>query len=248
MTRKFLLLLGLPLLAFVFVSQYSSRLATTINASDAHNKNESADLRAEHGERNEQSTPQKRKISLIVRLRGEMANHLSLLAFAKGVQLWIHEHHPHLTVELVGERQSGIKWKSAVGAMQKCFPNLRDLDFQGGRWDPDFVARNELSNAPVSDGAFNGITISNRRERSDSTIAFSPDNFGEIFDRGKLGGKHTIPISTSMNVLKYFTLSPSFNYEELWYTKELDYTFIPTENAVPLRRGPLRTRGPRKRA
>lgn len=96
----------------------------------------------------------------------------------------------------------------------------------------NFVARNELSNAPVSNGAFNGITISNRRERSDSTIAFSPDNFGEIFDRGKLGGKHTIPISTSMNVLKYFTLSPSFNYEELWYTKELDYTFIPAENAV----------------
>lgn len=96
----------------------------------------------------------------------------------------------------------------------------------------NFVAKNELSNATINDGAFRNVNIINSDPLGDSVLTFNGDNLGAILDRSRLGGKHSIPISTSMSVLKYFTLSPSFNYEELWYTKELDYTFIPEENAV----------------
>lgn len=93
----------------------------------------------------------------------------------------------------------------------------------------NFAAKNELSNDKVGQPNFDVI---NRSARSDSVISFNRSNFGEIFRRSQLGGKHTIPISTSMSVLKYFTLNPTFNYQELWYNKELEYTFVPEENGV----------------
>ncbi len=40
----------------------------------------------------------------------------------------------------------------------------------------------------------------------------TPDNFKTSF-------QHTIPVSTSFNVLKYFNVSPNFNYTERWYFK-----------------------------
>lgn len=94
----------------------------------------------------------------------------------------------------------------------------------------NFAAKNELSNDQVREPF--GFEIINKDSRSDSVITFNQSNFGEIFNRSKLGGKHTIPISTSMNVLKYFTLNPTFNYEDLWYTKELQYEYVPEENGV----------------
>ncbi|WP_370089854.1 putative LPS assembly protein LptD [Ekhidna sp.] len=96
----------------------------------------------------------------------------------------------------------------------------------------NFAAKNELSNDKVSQ-PFN-FDVINRSARSDSVISFNKSNFGEIFRRSQLGGKHTIPVSTSMSVLKYFTLNPTFNYQELWYNKELAYTFVPEENGVQI--------------
>ena len=58
------------------------------------------------------------------------------------------------------------------------------------------------------------------------------ENINSIIDRSKIGGKHTIPISTSFNLLKYFTVSPSMNYNELWYLKKLNYTFNEEENGI----------------
>ncbi|MEQ6166811.1 putative LPS assembly protein LptD [Ekhidna sp. MALMAid0563] len=93
----------------------------------------------------------------------------------------------------------------------------------------NFVAKNELSNAAVRNVGFNVI---NRSERSDEVIDFNQGNLGEIMDRSKLGGKHTIPISTSLSLLKFFTLNPTFNYQELWYNKELQYEYVEEENGV----------------
>ena len=47
---------------------------------------------------------------------------------------------------------------------------------------------------------------------------------------GKLknGIKHSIPISTSLKVLKYFTLNPAFNYSEVWYLKTINKTWDTT--------------------
>ncbi|MEQ9468472.1 MAG: putative LPS assembly protein LptD [Ekhidna sp.] len=96
----------------------------------------------------------------------------------------------------------------------------------------NFVAKNDLSNNRVSSSTFSNINVLNKSARSDSVITFNNENLGEIFDRSQLGGKHTIPISTSMSVLKYFTINPTFNYEELWYTKELQYEYIQAENGI----------------
>ena len=76
------------------------------------------------------------------------------------------------------------------------------------------------------------IEISNSNPLADSIIPFKEENFDIILARSKFGGQHNIPISTSVTLLKYFTLSPSFNYRELWYMRELQYTYLPEVNKV----------------
>ncbi|MEO9850652.1 MAG: putative LPS assembly protein LptD [Reichenbachiella sp.] len=93
----------------------------------------------------------------------------------------------------------------------------------------NLVAKNELSNAAVTNPSF---TVVNRSALDDSLIGFSTDNLSTLFDRAKLGARHTIPIATSFNVLKYLTVSPSFNYTEVWYPKELEYTYDDQLNGV----------------
>lgn len=45
------------------------------------------------------------------------------------------------------------------------------------------------------------------------------------------GIRHTIPVNTSIKVLKFFSLSPSFTYTERWYTKSLNRYWDTTQNA-----------------
>jgi hypothetical protein len=95
----------------------------------------------------------------------------------------------------------------------------------------NFLAKSEITNAPLTTSGF-GFNVVNTSEANEDTLEFNFDNLSAIYDRAKIGGKHSIPISTSFNVLKHFTVSPSFNYNEVWYTRSLDYTFIPEENGV----------------
>jgi len=55
-----------------------------------------------------------------------------------------------------------------------------------------------------------------------------------LFDRAQNGMRHQIPISTSMNIFKFITFSPSFSYSELWYNKELNYQWIDEAAAVKI--------------
>lgn len=77
-------------------------------------------------------------------------------------------------------------------------------------------AKNELTNTRRSVPSY----VVGGENLSD-TLEFNARNFDEIQDRSRIGAQHRIPISTSLNVLKYFTLSPNFNYTELWYPKSL---------------------------
>ena len=43
---------------------------------------------------------------------------------------------------------------------------------------------------------------------------------------------HSIPISTSAKILKHFTLSPSFTYNERWYPETIRKSFDVDSNAV----------------
>lgn len=63
-------------------------------------------------------------------------------------------------------------------------------------------------------------------------MPFNMQNLPTIFDNAQVGGRHTIPVSTSMTALKYFTVSPAFNYEEVWYLKQLNHQFNPQLGTV----------------
>ena len=63
--------------------------------------------------------------------------------------------------------------------------------------------------------------ISDENPNQDSIAPFDFNNFGTFLKNSKKGIKHTIPLSTSMKVLKHFTASPSFNYDETWYFEKL---------------------------
>ncbi|HLF32833.1 MAG TPA: putative LPS assembly protein LptD [Cyclobacteriaceae bacterium] len=95
----------------------------------------------------------------------------------------------------------------------------------------NMVGSNNITNNRVSSRG-SGYEIANRNALADSIVQFNWDNRDVIYDRMQNGIKHSIPISTSMKLLKYFVLSPSANYQEVWYFKQLDYTWLPDSNAV----------------
>ena len=94
-----------------------------------------------------------------------------------------------------------------------------------------FTGRVQLSNAGIGSN-LSGINIVNSADNFSEQIEFNLDNFNSILDRSKIGVKHTIPVSTSFNLFKYFTLSPNLNYEEIWYLKKLNYSYNEVENGV----------------
>ncbi len=53
-----------------------------------------------------------------------------------------------------------------------------------------------------------------------------------MFDKARSGAKHTISASTNLKALKFITLSPSVNYNEVWYLKTIDQNYNPEENIV----------------
>lgn len=56
----------------------------------------------------------------------------------------------------------------------------------------------------------------------DSLVTLNNSTLPLVLNQAQNGLRHSIPVSTSMKVFKYFTLSPNFNYNERWYFRELD--------------------------
>jgi len=52
------------------------------------------------------------------------------------------------------------------------------------------------------------------------------------WDQFRYGMSHSIPVSTSFKVLKHFTLSPSFSYNEKWYLQTIRKSFDAETNSV----------------
>ena len=67
---------------------------------------------------------------------------------------------------------------------------------------------------------------------NDTIVPVSELGLQGLWARAENGVRHQIPISTSMNLFKFITFSPSFNYSELWYSKELSYQWIDEAAAV----------------
>ena len=94
-----------------------------------------------------------------------------------------------------------------------------------------FTGRIQLSNGGIG-SSLGGVNIINSSDNFSEQIEFNFQNFNSILDRSKIGVKHTIPVSTSFNLFKYFTFSPNVNYEEIWYLKKLNYSYNEIENGV----------------
>ncbi len=61
-------------------------------------------------------------------------------------------------------------------------------------------------------------TMNTKNEITTGDSLLAIDALNTIFYRySKNGVKHNIPISTSIKMMKYFTITPSINYTELWY-------------------------------
>jgi hypothetical protein len=105
------------------------------------------------------------------------------------------------------------------------FPSLT---FNVNRFFP-FKKESDLkSNAFNQIGISYALTAQNTLSGDDSTI-FK----GNIEDRMKYGVKHSIPISTNFNVLKYITVTPAVNLSAFMYTKSTQKEFV--QYTAPMR-------------
>jgi hypothetical protein len=73
--------------------------------------------------------------------------------------------------------------------------------------------------------SYTALLTNNLSTKEDSLLTTQWKDFNN-------GIKHSIPISTSIKVLKYLSLSPSFNYTERWYTKSLNKQWDTSQNAL----------------
>jgi hypothetical protein len=60
---------------------------------------------------------------------------------------------------------------------------------------------------------------------TDSIAPFTLDNVPYFIKNAKKGVRYNIPLSTSLKLLKFLTISPSINYDERWYFDKLDWTY-----------------------
>ena len=64
----------------------------------------------------------------------------------------------------------------------------------------------------------------------DSIAPFNFDNLPLFLKNGRKGIRHSVPVSYSFKVLKFFTMSPSLNYEEKWYFEKLNWKYVKDED------------------
>jgi hypothetical protein len=120
------------------------------------------------------------------------------------------------------------------------FKNLRVAGKKVGFLDNmnisySFNALARFTNAPRSNNlpfAVVGVELPKAGADPIQPVDFNLANLPEIAQNAQIGGVHSIPISTTVNVLKHFRLSPSFNYREAWYPYKLDYAWDESEKAV----------------
>lgn len=93
----------------------------------------------------------------------------------------------------------------------------------------NFVAKNELTNQ-LSRGSF-PFEVLEEGEQNDS-LEFTFANMPQILDRSRIGGRHQIPLNTSISLFNNISLNPNFNYEEVWYPRELQYTYLEDQQVV----------------
>ena len=95
-------------------------------------------------------------------------------------------------------------------------------------------AKNEFTNARITSSVIPFNKLADPNPLADSVLAVNGDNINEILRRTESGAQHSIPISTSFNVLKFITASPSFQYREVWSFRRFEYNYDPTTELVDI--------------
>ena len=81
----------------------------------------------------------------------------------------------------------------------------------------------------ISGSATNQITTNlgkikkDKKDQLDSIAPFDFSNFSDLLRNAKKGVRFAIPLSTSVKALKFFTISPSINWDEIWYSEKLTW-------------------------
>ncbi len=75
----------------------------------------------------------------------------------------------------------------------------------------------------------NNLGRINPESQRDSIAAFTFDNLPLFLRNGRKGIRHSIPLSYSFKFLRFFTMSPSVNYEEKWYFEKLNWRYVQDE-------------------
>ncbi|WP_224999366.1 putative LPS assembly protein LptD [Cesiribacter sp. SM1] len=112
--------------------------------------------------------------------------------------------------------------------MQRQYP-FRSLGKTGRSWWEQInfsytgAATNRITNRPQTATVGNGVTVTNAVVNEDVT-PLNLDNASYLLRNANNGIRHSIPVSTTVNLFKYFAFSPSFNYQEVWYFRKLQYS------------------------
>ena len=69
----------------------------------------------------------------------------------------------------------------------------------------------------------------------DTILQFKGENVSTVLERGQTGMRQVVPIATTFKVMKYFSLNPTFSYEEYWYREKLSYAYDNTTKTVAVK-------------
>jgi hypothetical protein len=121
--------------------------------------------------------------------------------------------------------------------------NLSNITSSGSHWwqtlNIGYTARgsNQLSNVIGGSQSFSfpidyGSTVLNGNSLNKRDTLNFLGQFPTVLSNAQLGMQHTIPVSLTVKLLRYFSLNPSLNYTETWYPRRLDYSVNPLTGRV----------------
>ncbi len=87
------------------------------------------------------------------------------------------------------------------------------------------TATNEFSNAKVGPTKIPGNGLSDVVYNAAGDTALGLSQIGTVLKRGKISAHHSIPVSTTITAFKYFNISPSFTFNQTFYTKKYNYSY-----------------------
>ena len=121
--------------------------------------------------------------------------------------------------------------------MNRIYPlNFPNVTSSGTKWwqtlsvGYSIRGTNQLTNLSTTSSSALPFVASKGDYLTDPRTLTRPDtlsflkNFPTVLDRAQVGAVHSVPISLTLRLLRFFSVSPSYNYNETWYLKRLNYS------------------------